>query len=248
MGVDTVKLSYDHTILDVPFMSGPYCCSRRGSCSPWQHFATGGWRKGAKRGSAGPVRYQEWIHDVEDVRVIVKGAGSDIRLLWEGSVPKLLGIDGAAEPDAVFLVDRFLRSLIPGLPMPDVRRCDVTADFLDPDGRLLSAAVDWNPHDRSRYTQSVHHDRSSDGATVWQHNKTRGVRVYDKFAESLLDYRKRGRRPCEALWAAGLTRVEYQVRGEWLGRYGLDRLYRDFGRNCENALRPVVTGLLARVK
>jgi hypothetical protein len=172
----------------------------------------------------------ERIHE-DGTLVRVKGVGEDAYLLWEGSVPKFLGVAGAADPDLVRMVDRHVRRVADGaLPLPDLRRCDVTADFRDPDRLLLSAALAWNPHARSRYVQAVYNDE-----TVWQHNKTRGVRVYDKFAE------------CGEAWAAGVSRVEYQIRGDWLQRYGLDRLYEDFGRSADLALRPVVSDLLGRV-
>jgi len=161
----------------------------------------------------------------------VKGIGHDAHLLWEGSVPKFLGIQGAAPPEAAFATDRALQRLVPGLPHPSIRRCDLTHDVVDPDGAWRDAARGWNPHARSRYVEAVYND----GETVWQHNKTRGVRVYDKFAE------------CGEDWAVGLTRVEYQVRGDWLGKLGLDRLYEDFDLNVKRALGPVVTDLMFRV-
>lgn len=171
------------------------------------------------------------------------GDGDRVAVLWEGSVPKLLDIDGPAEPDQVFEVDRLLRVMLPGLGTPTLRRVDVTADFFDPAGQLREAAIGWNPHARSRYVQG----RYQDDETVWQHNKSRGVRVYDNFAEKLKDVKKRDLPPCRALWAAGMTRVEYQIGGDWVNRYGLDRLYRDFARNADRALQPVVSDLLARV-
>lgn len=236
MGVDTVKLSYRFGDVDRAFSCGPFVCTRRGRSTPWRHFSQGGWTKTGKRGTVGPVWYQEYFHEFFDLRVVVKGCSDQVYLLWEGSVPKHLGVLGACHPDMVRLVDEQLRSCWPRLGRPVITRCDVTEDFHDPDKSLLTAAVDWNPHERSRYTQSIHEDRASGGVTVWQHNKTRGVRVYDKGAES------------GEQWAEGLVRVEYQVRGDWLGRYGLDRLYSDFARNCGRALGPVTESLLQRLE
>lgn len=216
MGVDTVKLSYDleKTVWGTQaFLHQP----------PDDE----GWRPGKNYGSKGPLWWTERIH-ADGTRVVVKGVGPAGTLLWEQSVPKYLGLCGPAEPDDVRLIDRHLRKLVGySLPAPSIRRCDVTHDCLDPDGLLRIAALGWNPHSRSRYTQA----RYAQDETVWQHNKTRGVRVYDKFAESGEE------------WARGITRVEYQVRGAWLEKMGLDRLYTDFARNCEHVIMPLVAEL-----
>ena len=236
MGVDTVKLSYDFSALDSDFDTAPYACVRRGRCSPWRNkFARGGWAKGKRCGTAGPVWFQEWVHECHGLSVVVKGSGRSVSLLWEGSVPKHFGIQGAAPVEAVFLLDRKLRSCFPRLGRPSIIRFDVTEDVFDPMGVVRAAAKGWMPHARSRYVESIHRQPGGADETVWQHNKTRGIRVYDKFAEDGED------------WAIGLTRVEYQVRGEWLGRYGLDRLYRDLDRNADLAIRPLVSDLYARV-
>jgi len=223
MGVDTVKLSY-------PLLQTPYGAK-------WYQDCLGrGWSATSKYGTQGPLWWCERRHDDTGVKVRCKGVGADAHLIFEGSIPKLLGFAGAAPADSVRDADCYVRALSGvELPAPSVRRLDVTQDLLDPNRRLLAAALDWNPHPRSRYTQSVHDDRSSQGHTVWQHNKTRGVRVYDKFHE------------CKEEWARDLVRIEYQIRGAWLQKYGIDRLYQDFERNANNALDPVVQQLIERV-
>lgn len=220
MGVDTVKLSYplDDT---VPGWQ-------------WVQDLEGGWSRGRSYGTMGPLWWTERTHE-DGTRVVVKGIGADAHLLWEGSVPKYLGICGPAHPDDVRVIDNHLRKIGPrGLPKPWLRRVDVTHDEHDPEGLLRQAALNWNPHSRSRYTQGEYHDPSTGGHTVWQHNKSRGVRVYDKFAEAAEP------------WAFGLTRVEYQIRADWCGKLGLDRLYEDFARNCDAALDPLVAELMMR--
>lgn len=235
MGVDTVKLSYplskltDQPTSYIDCQPWQYVRVRRndGTYSDWREY--GGWAVGNNYGTTGPVWWTERVH-ADGTRVIIKGVGKEGTLLWEQSVPKFLGICGAAHPDDVRVVDRHIRRLLPGLPVPNVRRCDVTEDIEDEDGSLRRAALGWNPHARSRYVQA----RYAEDETVWQHNKTRGVRVYDKFAESGEE------------WAYGLTRVEYQIRGAWLERLGLDRLNVDFAKNCQNAIMPLVAELETR--
>jgi hypothetical protein len=222
MGVDTVKLSY-------PLKRSEY---------GWRWVDESlrrGWSRTKKFGTMGVSWWCERVHE-DGTLVRVKGVGEDAYLLWEGSVPKFLGVAGAADPDLVRMVDRHVRRVTDGaLPLPDLRRCDVTSDFRDPDRLLLDAALGWNPHARSRYSQGVHDDRGTGGHTVFQHNKTRGVRVYDKGSES------------GEAWALGVSRIEYQIRGDWLQRYGLDRLYEDFGSSADRAIAPVVADLLQRI-
>lgn len=134
------------------------------------------------------------------------------------------------------LVDKHLREItgIFDLPRPDVRRFDVTEDVHDPDRAILEAAKGWNPHSRSRYKQSEHSEIGGPTQTVWQHNKTRGVRVYNKHDE------------CGEDWAVDLTRIEYQVRGDWLERMGLNRLTMSLGENADRAILPLVAELEMR--
>lgn len=234
MGVDTVKLVYD-----VSHIGGARCLEsvrtfreRDLTSVPGFRVVEGvhpGWSS-KHYGTLGPTWWRSWSHEDKTV-VTLKGCGKQTYLIWEQSVPKFLGVLGPSEPDDVRLVDRHLRRLVPALGTPRLRRVDVTQDFVDPGGKLRIAAIGWNPHARSRYVQSVYQDNE----TVWQHNKTRGVRVYDKYAEDGHE------------WARDLTRVEYQIRGDWLEKLDLDELHRDFGDCCDRALTPVVNGLLARV-
>lgn len=248
MGVDTCKLTYT-----VPW-SAPmplrkrdtYDLSRRLLPLSDALSSEFGWSATGQYGSVGPVQYQRyelrrevctfdgkrWREGAcKPLEVVVKGVGSTRTLIWEGSVPKYLGIEGACEAECINLVDRHIRMQTTRLlPAPTIRRLDVTCDCVDLDGVLRAAALGWNPHERSRYVQA----RYQDDETVWQHNKSRGVRVYDKFAE------------CGEEWARGITRVEYQVRGDWCKRLGLDRLYWDLGRNAEAAIEPLVTDLWLR--
>lgn len=240
MGVDTVKLSYplQDTVPGWKWVQearkSEGIIDRRSGVVVLG--ANDGWRPGKHYGTAGPMWYCERVHE-DGTKVVIKGVGADAYMLWEGSVPKYLGLCGPAEPDDVRFVDAHLRRIGPfGLPRPTLRRVDVTADVDDPYGLYREAAKDWNPHERSRYTQSIHDDRSTMGHTVWQHNKTRGVRVYDKFHESGEE------------WARDLTRIEYQIRGEWCEKLGLNRLYQDFASNAGRALRPLVADLEWRVR
>jgi len=221
MGVDTVKLSYSLQ------------STKKGW--EWVNELGTGWRRGKNYGTMGPLWWTERVHD-DGTRVVVKGIGADAHLLWEGSVPKYLGLMGAAQPDDVRLIDRHLRRIVmPDLPAPYIRRLDLTVDVHDPKAELLDAARDWKPHARARYVEACYLNPADGGRTVWQHNKTRGVRVYEKFPESGFQE-----------WARDLTRVEYQVRGEWCEKLGLDRLYRDLGRNVDDAIRPLVAELEMR--
>lgn len=225
MGVDTVKLAYDlRPLCDVDD-------SGWGDTSDLA-FSGSGWEMGKRYGSTGPVRWQEWINEGEGIRVTVKGTRGRPTLLWEGSVPKLLGICGAAPADSVRIVDRFLRGALPRIGNPRVRRLDLTHDVEDWDGCVALAAIGWNPHARSRYVQAVYQD----GETVFLHNKSRGVRVYDKFAE------------CGEPWAEGLTRIEYQMRGDWVGKTGCGHLHGRFAEFADRALEPLVSDLMSRVQ
>lgn len=222
MGVDTVKLSYRGCDFTWPLM---------------RHLDESmGWGFTGKHGSVGPVRWAEYRHE-DGTTLRTKGIAGDPVVLWEGSLPKYLGVCGAAEAALVRVLDRHLRSLLgPAgrVPAPTIRRLDLTHDELDPDGLLLDAAVGWNPHARSRYVQADYLNPADGGRTVWQHNKTRGVRVYDKCAESGQE------------WARDVTRIEYQVRGSWLEKYGLDRIYEDLPDLCDRVLSPVVSDLRSR--
>jgi len=223
VGIDTVKFSYDVRSL-VPM--------RYGTSDWWQRrgFSAG------KYGSVGPCMWQEFKSSC-GVRVVLKGVpGRSVNLLWEGSVPKALGIVGACPPDDVRVWDRYLRSLVPKMGMPRVRRVDLTHDVVDPLGLWRSAALRWNPHARSRYVQAVYDNPANGGQTVFQYNKSRGVRVYDKFAE------------CGESWAVGLTRVEYQMHKEWCVREGLDVLDAGWGDRCDLVAGQVVADLRERLE
>lgn len=238
VGVDTVKLSY-------PMGSGSRFNSLLSQCSDVQTGARE-YRFGEFRsrpldcGSTGAVQWRVWRHPELRAAIVEKGVpGSSATLVYEGSVPKELGVSGAAPGGCVEILDTELRRLfresgLRYLQRGVVRRCDLTHDEPDPERDLLKAALGWMPHPRSRYVQSVHDDRSSQGHTVFQHNKTRGVRVYDKFHE------------CGEEWARDLTRVEYQVRGAWLEKYGI-ALGCDWDRLEGRVLAPLVADLKERV-
>jgi hypothetical protein len=213
-GIDTAKLSYK--------LSGRW----------WDYADQDGFRKTKNYGTKGMLWWSERIHD-DGTRLVVKGIGTDAYALWEASVPKYLGLISTADPADLRLVDQHIRSLASNarLPAPNIRRLDLTEDLFDPDGALRAAAIGWNPHARSRYVQA----RYQDDETVWQHNKSRGVRVYDKYQE------------CQQEWARDLTRIEYQVRGDWCQKLGVDRLYRDFETMAQRALDPVVLDLQRRI-
>jgi len=225
IGIDTVKLSYP-----VPVMAADEHGHERSLVSRLHRLE--GWKRG-KWGSVGPCTWTEWVHD-DGLRVVDKGVGEGRYILWESSVPKFLGMAGVAAPADVALVDRYVRSLLSGLHLAPavLRRVDVTQDFHDPTHCLLRAADGWvPPHPRARYTQAVHTDPATGGRTVWLHNKSRGVRVYDKYAE------------CGEEWARDHVRVEYQIRSDWVAKYGLDRITRDFAACCERSLAPAVESL-----
>lgn len=216
MGIDTVKLSYP------------------GFGRFWREMPENGWVRTGDYGTVGPVWWCRYRHSDGSVEVTVKGVGDSTRMLWEGSVPKCLGLSGPATSDCVRLLDRHVRKLMAGcgtaLGIADIRRLDATEDVLDADGSLRRAALGWNPHARSRYVQAVYQDCE----TVFQHNKTRGVRVYDKFAES------------GEPWAVGITRVEYQIRGDWVDRYGLLRVDGLDDRAIDAVIAPLVADLRNR--
>lgn len=228
MGVDTAKLSYRvgeaRGEMRIPLF-------QRDGAQAWSRCP---WKSTNKFGTQGNVWWSEYKH--EDGTVIrAKGVGEDCYLLWEGSVPKYLGIDGVADPSMVRIVDWHVRGLLGDrLPPPAVRRLDVTHDELDPEGALIEAAKGWNPHSRSRYRQAVYLNRSNGGVTVSQMNKSRMIRVYDAFAEHQKE------------WARDMTRLEYQMRGDWCERMGVDRLYADFEKLAEVALAPLVDDLRSR--
>lgn len=220
MGVDTVKLSYDLRPVQYSGDGGAAWLFRHG----WEHTK--------RYGSSGPVHWHEWKHSGEGLKIITKGVTSATSMLWEGSLPKAMGIVGPADPDCVQLLDRWIRRAVPNIGNPAIRRIDLTHDVYDPEGAWRKAAVGWNPHARSRYVQAVYQD----GETVWQHNKSRGVRVYDKFEES------------GEPWAIGQTRVEYQVRHGWPEKLGLGKIHSRFAEYCDAALNPIVSDLCGRVQ
>jgi len=236
VGVDTVKLSYP---LGTGAVLDDLVLSMRDPDGKPFHAIGQFWSGNNSAGTMGPVRYRSWSHPGLRVPITVKGVpGSSVALVYEGSVPKELGVLGAAEGDCVDILDSYIRRLLreSGLrfmPRGRVRRLDLTQDEFDPDGWLRSAALGWMPHERSRYVQSVHDDRTSTGHTVFQHNKTRGVRVYDKYHESKEE------------WARGLTRIEYQVRGAWIDKYGIE-LGCDWRALEGRILRPLVADLKER--
>lgn len=248
-GIDTVKLSFalgsgalwTDNVYPMRTSDG-----KRG-------YANGAFWSGEYAGGVkGPVRYRHWTHPELRSGLTIKGVpGSSVVALWEGSVPKELGVSGVASPDLVGLLERHIRSLITRetgmrmVPLGSVRRCDITCDEYDPDGLLRLAAVGWKPHERARYVQSVHDDRTYEGHTVFQHNKTRGVRVYDNYHEKLMQAIKERRDPAEAEWARDTTRIEYQVRGDWLKKYGLDRVD-EIGKNYRSVIEPLVVDLKSR--
>lgn len=232
-GIDTVKLSFGlgsgglwtdnvHAVHDADGRRS-YSCGE---------FTSRQFQAGAK----GPVRYRHWTHPDLYGGLTIKGVpGSSVVALWEGSVSKALGVCGPASPDCVRFLEDHVRKLIERnscmrmVSRAAVRRCDVTSDHVDPDGLLRLAARGWNPHKRSRYWEDV----IQGGETVWQHNKSRGVRVYDKFAE------------CGEPWAEGLTRIEYQIGSDWCQKYGLGRVD-DIERNYRSVIEPLVRDLKGR--
>lgn len=235
MGVDTVKLVYD-----VSNIGGSSILRdsvrfklRDWECVPGKQLVTADRFEWERRhyGTLGPVWWASYRH-LDGTDVTLKGCGKETFLIWEQSVPKYLGICGPSEPDDVRQVDMHLRRLVPTLLKPTLRRVDVTADFYDPEGKLRVAAIGWKPHARARYVQAVYQENE----TVWLHNKTRGVRVYDNYAEK------------QQMWAFGQTRVEYQIRGAWAEKLDLDELHPEFASCCDRALAPVTAGLLARVQ
>lgn len=216
MGIDTVKLSYP------------------GFGRFWRSMPENGWERTGDYGTTGPVWWARYRNEDGVTECTVKGVGDNTRLLWEGSVPKYLGVQGPADAQCLRLVDRHIRGLMDScgtrLGIADIRRIDTTEDLHDPDGLIRRAALGWNPHARSRYVQAVYQDNE----TVWQHNKTRGVRVYDKHKES------------GEPWAAGLTRVEYQIRGDWVDRYGLLRVDSVDDDGLARTIAPLVADLRNR--
>lgn len=233
MGVDTVKLSYplgDGSRLSDLVRSFIDADGRR--CMRFGEFTSRNYEDGAK----GPVRYRTWHHPALRGAVTSKGvSGSSVVLMYEKSLPKELGVLGPCAGDCVDIFDTYLRGLfrdsgLRKLPWGTVRRCDLTEDVHDPYGLWRRAALGWNPHKRSRYVQT----RFNADENVWQHNKSRGVRVYDKYAESGEE------------WSKDLTRVEYEIHGDWCEKYGLD-VGCDWERQEELVLRPLVSDLGSRV-
>jgi len=182
-------------------------------------------------GSKGKVWYRGY--DVPDLgtSITVKGIGQAAPfVMWEGSVPKILGLQGVASDADVLAWEDTLRSYLSFFDGSYRGRVDVTCDLDDPDGILRQAAKGWKPHDRARYVEAVYQG----GETVWIHNKRRGVRVYDKFAECGFD------------WARGKSRVEYQIRGDWVQRLGLRDSRVHLGHNARESVLPLVSDLVGR--
>lgn len=220
MGVDTVKLSYP--------VEGRY----------WT-YALPGWAPTGDRGTTGPVWWRRDRNDDLGIEVTWKGVGDHPRLLFEASVSRVLGLCGPAPVECISAIDGAIRrSFSEGgayLGVADVLRLDVTEDVYDPQHKLLYAALDWTPHERARYVQSQYHEKG-EFHTVRQMNKTRGVRVYDKYAE------------CGEQWAIGMTRVEYQIRGDWVDRYGLKRVAGIREADCDRVIAPLVDDLKRRAE
>lgn len=183
-------------------------------------------------GSKGPVWYRGY--DVPDLEtsVVVKGVGSQAYIMWEGSVPKSLGLPGVATASDVLAWEQTLVESIPELEGYYRTRVDVTEDLADEHGLLRGvAATGWMPpHERARYVRAIYQECE----TIFFHNKTRGVRVYDKNAE------------CGHPWSVGITRVEYQIRGEWVKALRLRDAKESLGVSGRCAIEPVVTSLVDR--
>lgn len=231
MGVDTVKLSYDllrwldgSTVRNCPRYYDLH--SELTSCPGVEEL---------KDGRQGVCNWSLLKHVPSDLKFTLKVVNNGPAvLLWEGSVPKTVGLSGVAHPDMVRVLDRHIRSFEPFkyLPAPNIRRLDATVDLMDPDGRLRSAALGWQPHSRARYVITEHFNPANGGQTVFLHNKSRGIRVYDAFAEH-----KR------AEWARDRSRLEYQLRGDWPMKLGVNRLNRDFDANVAAAVLPLAAEL-----
>lgn len=241
MPVDTVRLSYDLRDWGQRFVARWRLKGAPGIYDFVDYLTASGELREKSDGRKGVCNYsvlvpgvngQEGYTPTLTLKVVNNGPRV---LMWEQSVPKYLNVKGPCPAEAVRQVDAVIRRLngLGALPAPFIRRLDCTMDVPDPDGRLRQAAVGWTPHSRARYVQAIYGDPAS-LETVWLHNKSRGVRVYDKHAE------------CGEDWAEGLTRVEYQVRGDWLVKLGLDRLHSHTEDNSVRAIRPLVDELVER--
>jgi len=216
VGIDTVTLSY------------PVYMTRSQHLRPGEDFVFTG-----KYGSLGPVRWSRWRHE-SGIELTMKGVpGRNTSAIFDGSVGKQLGLVGAAGLDELKLLDVWIREVLQHdlVKTPRVNRLDVCADIPDPDGALRRAAVGWRPHARARYVESV----INDCETVWLHNKSRGVRVYDKFLE------------CGHEWARELTRVEYQIRGQALEAAGFDKIANLADSSLAREIEPLVADLTRRI-
>jgi len=214
-GVDTVVLSY------------PVYLCRSDHAKPGEDFVFTG-----KHGSLGPVRWSRWRHE-SGIDLTLKGVpGRSTHAIYDGSVAKALGIIGPASVSDLVLLDKWIRGVLRHdlVNAPTIRRLDATVDVPDPEGLLRRAAVGWTPHARARYVESV----INDCQTVWLHNKTRGIRVYDKFAESGEE------------WSRDLTRVEYQIRGHALWKAGIDRVASLTDDTVAREITPLVADLQQR--
>jgi len=157
-----------------------------------------------KHGSHGAMWWREF-RGVNDERFVYKGCSPYSGwLVWEGSAPKALGLERPADSGDIGRLLRTLADSYAGFGMPRFSRVDLVSDSLDPDRQLLDLAVGWRPHARSRYVEAVYQG----GQTVFLHNKSRGIRIYDKHEESGSEaYRD-------------VVRVEYQLRRRWAERLG----------------------------
>jgi len=247
-GVDTVKLSY-------PIGTGRLWTQRLSSivdANGKRGYAIGDFWSGVhEAGATGPLRYRIWHHPDLRSPIVCKGVrGASCVLLYEGSVPKALGMCGVAEFSSVGVLDGYIRKLLReeaglyGVPAGRLRRLDLTCDVFDPAGVVRDAAREFNPHKRSRYWEDV----IQQGETVWQHNKSRGFRVYAKYLEACEELRKAHGKDASlasAEWARDLTRIEYQIGAAWCDKYGFTT------RNLDDVAAPVldelVFGILERV-
>lgn len=187
--------------------------------------------RGKGTGRKGPVWWNSYRVPDLNTTVTVKGCGAaSAYLLWEGSVPKILGLAGVAQASDVLAWEQSLAEVLPAFHSAHRSRVDVTADVTDPDAVVRACALGWKPHERARYVQAVYQGLE----TVWLHNKTRGVRLYDKYAE------------CGQPWAEGMTRVEYQIRGDWVKRHGLATSTDTLEVNASLAIMPLLMDLRDR--
>lgn len=186
-----------------------------------------------KSGLSGPTYWAEY-RSVDDsaLRFVLKGCGRDSWLIWEGSVPKALGLPSCTGTEVQSFVD-YLRSRLWSIEFrgePYFGRVDACVDVFDPERRLLRSARGWSPHRRTKYTEAVYQG----GETVMLWNKRRAVRVYDKELESgLSEYRDK-------------VRVEYQMRSSWVRKMGLATITGIWDDLLAESVTPLVDALSDR--